>query len=349
MRIVGGIIRRTLPFVAAVCLFTAGYVVMGVQPAHADTVYNLAGNFAGDGRAEIFQYRAGSGADYMYEFTKTGDSVTAELYSYVVNGTYAPFVGDFDADGYDEIFWYTPGSETDYIWHFSSLTAYTSTTATVGGTYWAVTGDFTGDTYEDVFWHGPGTAQDYLWDYDSSGYTSHPLTFNQAYTPVAGTFNPDDGASDVILYGPGSTTDFLVDFEPGDVIYNTYGVSVTRTGYQPFALDHQADGHDDVFWYLPGEGPDALWDFNPGGGWDNLAMEVDGTYSKAGGDIFGDGHGDAFWQGSLTTVWDWHMTPTGLVRTIWELGSSGLAESSRANGADGMLVGTLVETIPEGP
>jgi hypothetical protein len=300
---------------AGLCCVLVSAVCQATPAAAATTVKHIAGNFVGDSAVEIFEYRPGSGADYMFaNFRKVFGSVTYNAFSFVVNGTYSPFAGDFDGDGHDELFFYGGGENPDVLWKFTDVTSYTQFLIPQGSLYRPVPGDFDGDGADEILWYAPGTVADEIWDFaagDLTRHTVHPITITGDYVPLAGNFT-GDGGEDVIFYGRGDIADHLFDFDTGSLVptRSSFG-PLTGTDHQPFTLDTRNDGWTDIFFYDPGTAADPYWNFTPTG-IEKALEHVDGTYDPVAGDLFDDGHDDVFWFGRTSSIWDWYMTPTGL-------------------------------------
>lgn len=309
--------RGTVSVLVSICLCLG----MASAPAAgaATTVEHIAGNFVGDARVEIFEYRPGTGADFLFtDFSKASGSVTFTTNSFRVTGTYTPFSGDFDGDEQDELFWYGGGDNADHLWKFSGVTNVTQYEIPQGSLYFPVPGDFDGDGADEILWYAPGTVPDEIWDFapgDVTRHTVHPITITGDYVPLSGNFT-GDGGEDVILYGRGTTADHLFDFDPGSLTPTRLPFGpITGTDHQPFTLDTRNDGWTDIFFYQPGTPTDPYWDFTPTNGILKSLERVDGTYDPAAGDLFGDGHDDVFWFGTNSSIWDWELTPTGLTVT----------------------------------
>jgi hypothetical protein len=348
------IARRLAAPAAALCL-AAGLAALPAPPAGATTVEHVAGNFFGDGRVEILEYRPGTGADYIFaNVSKASGAVTMTVYSVgPVNATYTPVAGDFDGDGYDEIFWYQGGDAQDWIWDLVDATTIRSTPMTMGSLTIPIPGDFTGDGADDILFYGPNTVADQLWDFNPGtpgtfSPTVSAITANGDFVPTSGGFT-GDGADDIVWYRRGTAPDYMWDFNPGSLAFISSQLSpINLTTYQPFALDTRNDGFTDIFWYNPGSGTDAYWDFTAAGIVPNTTFQVIGTYDTAAGDLFGDGHDDIFWFGSSSSIWDWNMTPTGLVRTIWTFGATALSAVARAAAAGGGGTTVTLAATPQG-
>lgn len=299
--------------VRAAALVAGLAAAISVAPAAnaATTVKHVAGNFVGDGRDEIFEYRSGSGPDYLFaEFTKDSGRVQYVPYGFPVTGAYTPFAGDFDGDGHDELFLYGAGPSPDHIWDFVDVTTKTQIEVSQGSLYFPVVGDYNGDGIDDILWYAPGVVADEIWEFLPGGtfqHTVHPITLTGDYVALPGNFT-GDGGDDVILYGRGDIADHLVDFEPGSFAYviSDFG-PLTGDNHRPFTLDAYDDGWTDILFYNTAATADPLWNFTPpSGAIQKHNEQATGTFDTASGDFFGDGYDDVYWFGSTTSViWDW--------------------------------------------
>ena len=104
----------------------------------------LAGDFDGDGRSDIFWYRPGTGADYVWYFAANGGhSQTAPS----VNGDFLPTVSGvagYDRDGTADIIWYSP-TGADYRWDGTAGRGFNSSTLSISGLYLPLVGSFVND------------------------------------------------------------------------------------------------------------------------------------------------------------------------------------------------------------
>jgi hypothetical protein len=306
----------------------AGATALPAPVGAATTVQHIAGNFVGDAREEIFEYRPGTGADFMFVDFRINSSNRPDFQqiSYVIPGSPAVFAGDFDGDGHDELFLYGGGTAPDYIWDFVDSTNYVQHPVTIGGLYYGVPGDYDGDGDKDILWYAPGQVADEIWEFlPGTGFphTTHPIDITGDYVALPGRFT-GDGADDVIFYGRGDIADHLFDFRPqgGFVPVKSPFGPITGEKHQPFTLDSRGDGWSDIFFYDPGTAGDPYWDFTPGGILKSTET-VNGTYTPAAGDLFGDGCDDVFWFGtSSSSIWNWHRDSSGtLVKSVYAFGT----------------------------
>ena len=115
----------------------------------------IVGDFEGDGRDDIFWYRAGSGNQSIVWYHRATSRFVSSRH---IGGVYeTPFAGDFDGDGDDDIFWENSGNDRDYIWDSSGL-SFNSLDVQMHGTFKPVAGDFGKGpsgctTCDDIFWY----------------------------------------------------------------------------------------------------------------------------------------------------------------------------------------------------
>lgn len=69
----------------------------------------MAGDFDGDGFADITWYAPGAAGDYVWWGQASGFRSSPVR----IDGTYEPVAGDFNGDIYDDILFYGLGSSTD--------------------------------------------------------------------------------------------------------------------------------------------------------------------------------------------------------------------------------------------
>jgi hypothetical protein len=261
----------------------------------------VAGNFAGDAKAETFWYFSGGTWDDLLITSSNGGDPVGDLdeafYPYNVTRAYDPFAGDFDGDGYDEIFWYGPGTAPDSMWHFDDFATPVARTVSVRGTYQPLVGDFTGDGVDDIFWYAPGSAADSLWDYNAGGsYTATTLNVSGTYRPFVASIGKD-ATDDIFWYAPGDAADSVWDFTRGSTAHTSIVIPVRGT-YRPWSIDLYGDGRrsrdDDIFWFGPGTAADSVWAYAGGVRTTTYAHPLGGNWYAAVGDILGDGQEDVY-------------------------------------------------------
>jgi hypothetical protein len=345
--------RRFLAAGTALLAITAGAAVSSApSPASAAVVdaADMAGNFAGDDRDEIFSYVAGSTADLLVSFDNggvPGGPLSVETHPFMVNGRYDPIVGNFDGDAYDELLWYTPGTGGDFLWNFTSFDTVDIRPFTVNGVYEPVVGDYSGDGVDDILWYVAGPGQDHLWEFDATSYRSIPYSVNGYYTPIPGSF-ASDATDDVLWYVAGTGADHMWDFRLGTTSYTSTPHPVNGA-YLPFVLDVFNDGWqgDDIFWYGPGPtSGDYIWDYFQGVP-TVLQDRVNGYYVPVAGDFLGDGHDDIVWLVSDDfSLWDHAPAaePGVVDRWIYDFSPAAAASTASPSG-DVATTGEAVDDV----
>lgn len=212
----------------------------------------LVGDFTGDGRTNVFWYRAGRTGAY-WGWNGTSVTVTPRT----VQGSYQPLVGDFDGNGIDDIFWYGPGSAPDSMWLHQRGGAIRAGGRAVHGTYRPFVGDFDGDGSDDIVWYQPGGPNSVWFDFTGSRLVTQPFTITTNYQPVVADLQ-GDGRDDIIWYDPTSATGHLWTRWSAGRVRSSVAMSVPA-GLQPLVGPFSASGRDGIFWYGPGNRPDAVW------------------------------------------------------------------------------------------
>lgn len=187
----------------------------------------FAGDFDGDGYADLFLYGPGGENDEIRwgppVYTESvieqlGKSLPEPIpgmlfaprrTTYSISGTYEPVAADFDGDGYDDIYWYERYGPGDSLWWGRSAArrnSFTSSVAPNSGTYRVVTGDFDGDRRFDLLLTDPETndGEGILWGSSNRAFESDAIETTRGipFHVFAGDFNGND-RSDVYGYRAG--------------------------------------------------------------------------------------------------------------------------------------------------
>lgn len=268
-----------------------------------------AGDFTGDGKADIAWYGAWDRPDTMSIGTATKGAFTSR--SLDQRGTFVPLPGDYDGDGKTDIYWYQPGPDplvadaahsgtnyepnarNDELWR-STGTGWTKTELSMPWAAVPIVGDFDGDGDDDIIWSQPGSAPDVMWRFSGGVPSATSLVINGNYRPVVGDFD-DDGVSDILWYAPGTAPDYFWWFDHAGN-HTSQATSATGEQYRPFAGNLDGVGGDDIFWYAPGPGNDYRWTgIARSGAHTGTATTVNGVYQPIVGDYDGNGVDDIFW------------------------------------------------------
>lgn len=270
-------------------------------------------DYDGDGRDDVFWYRAGDESDPLW--LGAANRVFVHGIAPNVQGTYRTTAGDFDGDGVADVLFHAKGTAPDAIWNGDGAGGFIQSKpkdldgqeVNVQGDYEPLAGDFDGDGVDDVFWYAAGAAADSLWyGRGANRFESVDVAVNGTYLPVTGDFDGDD-CTDILW--------FRHDEAPESVWYGcggdgTFVETVSRTAvspFFPFAGDFDGDGRDDIFWYAPGNTTEFIWLGQPDRGAFRRTFPLDegganvgvrGVYQAVPGDFDGDGKHDVLWYGA---------------------------------------------------
>jgi glucose/arabinose dehydrogenase len=265
-----------------------------------------AGDFNGDGKADIFRYLAGtSGADM---FLSNGSSFVHD-HSWTPAGIGSDntwHVGDFNGDGKADIFRYLAGSSGADMF-LSDGTGFVHdqswTPAGIGSDNTWHVGDFNGDGKADIFRYLAGSSGADMFLSNGSSFVH-----DQSWTPAGigsdntwyiGDFN-GDGKADIFRYLAGSSgADMFLSNGSGfvhDQSWTPAGIGSDNTWH---VGDFNGDGKADIFRYLAGSsGADMFLSNGTGfvhdGSWTSATFGSDNKWVV--GDFNGDGTGDLLRQ-----------------------------------------------------
>src|SRR5207237_750719 len=157
----------------------------------------FAGDFDGDGRADLLWYAPGKARLWRGSGTGFGNVAIPNVY-----GRYAPVVGDFNGDHRADVLWYAAGAGADSLWRGGHDGFAGGPAVTVGGDYLPTVGDYNGDGKADVFWLN-GTGNSHTWFGRSNGFADGADTIgvqfgeNTLAIPAVADFS-GDGHDDML-------------------------------------------------------------------------------------------------------------------------------------------------------
>jgi hypothetical protein len=277
----------------------------------------VAGDFDGDGHADVFWYRPGPSADVMWWGTGSTATLGSVHDEYVVNGSYLPRTGDFNGDHHTDIAWPVKNGSSYHfdVWFGRNDRTFRSEMGSVpnAGTSRYFTGDFNGDGYDDVFTYVAGQGNVVYFGAPFSGnafLTKQTVRLvNGVYEPTAADFN-GDGLTDVYWASHSASQDY--------VWVNHAGMKFTswRSGAKApllsFAGEFNGDANADYFEYAPGPAAEniingqASSNYPLGGGEPVVVPNVVGTYTPVVADFDGNGNDDIIWytgNGASSPFW----------------------------------------------
>lgn len=181
--------------------------------AAANRTYSAlaAGDFNGDGFADIYFYGTGTQPDGLLVGSVGGLRQVNEATQ--ANGTYEIVAaGDFNGDGFDDVAFYGLGTNPEGLLRGSPSGLRLATPPTASGIYdTIVAGDFDGDRDDDLYFIQPGPGCEGLLRSTPSGLfgVRAPDVIEPYVSVSAGDFN-GDRRTDVFVYGTSITTDRLL-------------------------------------------------------------------------------------------------------------------------------------------
>jgi hypothetical protein len=227
-----------------------------------------AGDFDGDGKADILWQNAGGQAAI---WLMNGIGVAATALAGVNNAAawHVVGAGDFNGDGKADILWQNTATGQAAVWlmNGAGVTA-TSLAGYNNDPTWKVVGagDFNGDGKADILWQNAATGQAAVWLMNGANVTATSLAGvnNDATWHVigAGDFN-GDGKAD-ILWQKSTTGQAAVWLMNGASVTATSlaGANNDAAWHVAGCEDFNGDGKADILWQNATTGQAAVWLMN---------------------------------------------------------------------------------------
>jgi hypothetical protein len=172
------------------------------------TFQPVAGDFDGNGFADVFWYAPGPATDHLWFLSGTETRSRSQTsVPAPVRGTYTPLVGNLvgSADNL-ELAFIAPGPGADSVWTFGASGAHASrdVTTSLSGTPIVLQG-----TPDRVLLWVPGFAP---WVESIDPFGTQPVggsSFDARYRPLVGDFTGAGGTASILWYAPGSAPERL--------------------------------------------------------------------------------------------------------------------------------------------
>jgi len=303
------------------------------------TVQVAAGDFNGDGRADLLWQNTATGEHLVWLMNGTTYQADLELGAAPVD--WAIFAtADFNADGQPDLLWRNTVTGECLIWLLNG-SAYASTVSLgVIPVSWQIagTGDFNADGQPDIVWQNSLTGERVVWLMNGPTFQSGvSLGIVPPVWAIAGVadFNAD-GDPD-LLWTNTRTGELSIWLMSGSTYLSSASPGVAPVDWQVAGVgDYNGDGQPDILWTNTFTGQRAVWLLNGTAYAGRISL---GTVPaewvlgrpllrRVPADLNGDGNSDLVWQNTATgerVVWLMNGTTylssvsLGAIPTDWSI------------------------------
>ena len=270
------------------------------------SAWRVAGDFTGDGKADLLYQDPGS--TNLYLLSSTGSAFTSSLWVSGVGQAAWQQAGDVNGDGKADLIYQDPNSTVISVIYGGGGGRFSGSGVLASGlgmSAWRVAGDFTGDGKADLLYQDPGSTNLYLLSSTGSAFTSSLWVsgVGQAAWQQAGDVN-GDGKADLIYQDPNSTVISVI-YGGGGGRFSGSGVLASGLGMSAWRVagDFTGDGKADLLYQDPGS--TNLYLLSSTGSAFTSSLWVSGVGQAAwqqAGDVNGDGKADLIYQDPNSTV-----------------------------------------------
>jgi Ca2+-binding RTX toxin-like protein len=215
----------------------------GQSISYVDPVWQVvpaAGDFNGDGRADILYRNSNTGEVYLWNSNTGADvSFAGQSLGAVGQSWHIQAVDDFTGDGKADVLWRSDAGDV-YLWlTFAPAGAVSMNGQSVSsvGADWSIlgTGDFNGDGRADVLWRHAGDGELYVWNSQSGNdvnFLGQSLGTVSLDWSVAAIGDYDgDGRADVLFRNADGRVYLWNSTDTGPVAFAGQGLGTTPTDW----------------------------------------------------------------------------------------------------------------------